>query len=324
MMRGRSIPVALVILFSTTLFVVHAQPYPNKPIRVVVPFAAGGSADGIARVVAQPLSEALGQTVVLDNRAGAGGTIGANMVAQAAPDGYTLLISATGPNAVAPSVYRNLPYDPLRSFAPIGRLSVQPSIIVVNPSLGVKTVSELIALASAKPGQLNFGSPGVGTTSHLGGELFKSLAKIDIVHVPYKTGPVALTDLISGQLNVIFDNIGPLIPHVKSGKIRALAVASAARTPLLPELPTAAESGLPGFEYSIWFGVSAPSGTPAAIVALWNSKIAGILKSQSIKDTFTSMSAEVSASTPQEFQTFIAADVARWAKIVKFARIAPQ
>jgi tripartite-type tricarboxylate transporter receptor subunit TctC len=300
-----------------------AQSYPNKPVRIIIPFAAGGGADGIARVIAPRLSETLGQSFVLDNRPGAGGTLGAGMVAKADPDGYNLLLSATGPNAVAPSIYSNLAYDPLRSFAPISRLSVQPSIIVVNPALGVKTVADLIALARSKPGELAFGSPGMGTTSHLGGEMFKSLAGVDLLHVPYKTGPLALTDLISGRLSVIFDNAGPLLPHVKSGRIRAVAVAGGKRTSLLPALPTAAESGLPGFEYTIWFGLSAPAGTPRQIIQLLNSKAAEVLQNPAVIESFVSLNAESSGSTPEEFHAFIAADIERWAKTARAAGIKP-
>lgn len=303
---------------------VGAQDYPNKPIRVVVPFAPGGGADVIARVVSQPLSDALGQLLVIDNRAGAGGTIGAGLVAKATPDGYTLLVASTGPNAVAPSIYARLPYDPLRSFSPISRLSIQPAIIVVNPSLGAKTVSDLIALAKSRPGQLHFGSPGVGTTSHLGGELFKSLARVDLVHVPYKTGPLAQTDLISGRLSVIFDNIAPLYPQVKSGKLLALAVASNKRTSLLPELATAAEAGLPGFEYSIWFGLSAPAGAPKSVITLWSRKVSQVLESAKMKEALRSLSAEPSGSTPWEFHAFIAAEIDKWSKVARFAGIKPQ
>lgn len=300
-----------------------AQAYPSKVVRMVIPFAAGGGADGVARIIAAPLGEALGQNVVLDNRAGAGGTIGAGIVANADPDGHTILLAATGPNAVAPSIYRNLPYHPLNSFAAISRISVQPSIIVVNAGLGVKTVSDLIALAKAKPGALMFGSPGVGTTSHLGGEMFKSLAGVDLLHVPYKTGPLALTDLIGGRLSVIFDNIGPLLPHVQSGKIRAIAVAGSKRTSLLPTLPTAAESGLPGYEYTIWFGLSAPAKTPKNVIQLLNGKVAEMLRHPTVRQGFTSLNAEASGSTPEEFHAFIAADIERWAKTVKAAGVKP-
>lgn len=303
---------------------VGAQDYPSRPVRLVVPFAAGGGADGVARVVSQPLSEALGQQLVIDNRAGAGGTIAAGLVAKATPDGYTLLVASTGPNAVAPSIYASLPYDPLRSFSTIGRLSVQPAIIVVHPSLGVRTVLDLIALAKSKPGQLHFGSPGVGTTSHLGGELFKSLAGVDLVHVPYKTGPLAQTDLISGRLSVIFDNIAPLYPQVKSGKLLALAVASDKRTSLFPELLTAAEAGLPGFEYSIWFGLSAPAGTPKSVITLWNTKVSQMLQSAKVKEMFRSLNAEPSSSTPREFHAFISAEIDKWSKVATLAGIKPQ
>jgi tripartite-type tricarboxylate transporter receptor subunit TctC len=261
----------------------YAQAYPDKPIRLVIPFAAGGAADQVARVVAPYLSAELGQPIVLDNRAGAGGTIGAGLVAGASPDGYTLLFSATGPNGIAPSIYSKLSYDPLRSFAWISRVSVQPAIIVVNPSLGVKSLGDLVAMAKAAPAKLNFGTPGIGTSSHLGGEMFKAVAGVDLLHVPYKAGPLARTDLLNGTIHVIFDNIAPLISFVKNGRLRALAVASKQRTPLLPELPTTAEAGVPGFEYSIWFGMGAPAGTPQQLVQSMNKVVVKVLQDLNIE-----------------------------------------
>jgi len=310
-------------LLALAAFSACSQSFPTRPIRVVIPFAAAGAADAVARVVAPRLGEVLGQSLVLDNRAGAGGTLGADIVAKAAPDGYTLLLAATGPNAVAPSIYAQLPYDARAGFTPIGRLSIQPSIVVANPGIGANTLTDLVGLARAAPGKLNFGSPGVGTTSHLGGELFKALAKVDIVHVPYKTGPLALTDLMGGRLQIIFDNIGPLFPHVKSGKLRALAVASSRRTTLLPELPTAAESGVPGFEYSIWFGLSGPARLPAAVVNRINAAIDETLRSPAVAQAFQSLNAEVSGSSPGDFAAYIGADIDRWARAVKLAGIKP-
>jgi tripartite-type tricarboxylate transporter receptor subunit TctC len=317
------IRLAFILLLSlpVTLF---AQAYPNRPVRVVVTFAAGGSADLVARAINGPLATALGQPVVIDNRPGAGGTLGANLVAQAEPDGYTLLFSATGPNAVAPGLQKSLPYDPVKSFAGISRISIQPAIIVVNAEVAARNVGELIALAKASPGKMNFASPGQGTSSHLGGEMFKMLAGVQIEHIPYKDGRLAVTDLVSGRINVMFDNIGTFLPHIRAGKLRALAIASDRRSSLLPETPTAAEAGVAGYEYSIWFGLAAPANTPAPVLALLNAKLGEALKSPAVTERLAALNAELSPTTPAEFDRFVAAEIQKWGKVIKSAGLAGQ
>ena len=322
-MNRRSFVAVLVVAFGTH-FSVSAQQYPNRPIRLVVPFAAGGSADLIARAVNQQFSTALGQPVVIDNRPGAGGALGANLVAQAEPDGYTLLLSATGPNAIAPSLQKSLPYDPIRSFAPISRISIQPAIIVVNAKVEANTLREFIDLAKASPGKLNFASPGIGTSSHLGGELFKMQANVQMEHVPYKDGPLALADLLNGRIDVMFDNVGQFLPNLKTGKLRALAVASAQRASSLPDLPTSGEAGLPKYDYSIWFGLSAPAKTPAQILALLNARLAEALRTPAVVERMTALNAEVSGTTPAEFERFISAENEKWGKVIGAAGISPR
>lgn len=301
-----------------------AQDYPNRPIRLIVTFGAGGNADLVARVIAQPLAAAVGQPIVIENRPGAGGTLGATVAAQSAPDGYTLLFSATGPNAVAPSIYAKLAYDPARSFAAIARLSVQPSVIAANPALGVRDLAGLITLAKASPGKLNFGSPGTGTTAHLAGELFKTLAGVDIVHVPYKEGSQALADLTEGRINLMFDNVGQFLPHFQSGKLQALAVAAPQRTKLLPDLPTAAEAGLPGFAYAIWFGLSAPAQTPGPIITLLNRHVTGVLAQPDVVANLARLNAEPGGMAADAFQAYIATEIDKWAKVARAAGIKPE
>lgn len=301
-----------------------AQTYPAHPIRLIVPFGVGGNADLVARVIADPLARALGQPIIVDNRAGAGGTIGAAAAAQANPDGYTLLLSASGPNSVGPSIYKELTYDSLKSFVNITRVTVQPSIVVVTPSLHATNLKELIDLAKANPGKLNFGSPGTGTTAHLGGELFKSLAKVDIVHIPYRQGSLIFTDLVEGRLQVSFDNVGQFLPFIKSGKLRALAVIGDHRIPELPDVPTTVEAGLPEFQYSIWFGLSAPARTPESVVRLIQAKWADVEGSPITHQALVKLDAEPIAESPQAFQAFLAQDIKKWAAVVKTAGVPQQ
>jgi tripartite-type tricarboxylate transporter receptor subunit TctC len=303
---------------------VLAQAYPNRPVRIVVTFAAGGSADLVARAINQPLSVALGQPVVIDNRPGAGGTLGAGVVAQAEADGYTLLFSATGPNAIAPGLQKSLAYDPMKSFAGISRISIQPAIIVVHTDVAARNIADLVALAKAQPGKLNFASPGQGTSSHLGGELFKMLAGVQMEHVPYKDGRLAVTDLVSGRINVMFDNIGTFLPHIRAGKLRALAIAADRRSPLLPETPTSAEAGLAGYEYSIWFGLAAPANTPAPVVSLLNAKLAEAMKAPAVTERLAALNAELSTTTPAEFDRFVAAEIQKWGRVIKSANVTLQ
>jgi len=309
----------IAVLFLGVLSSASAETYPSQPLKLVVPFAAGGSSDLIARLIAKPLGEVLGQPVVVSNVPGAGGTIGASSVARAAPDGYTVLFSATGPNAVAPSIYANLPYDPIKSFSHVSMLTTQPSIVAVNPSLGISSLEELIAAARAAPGKLNFGSPGVGTTAHLAGELFQSLANVSITHVPYKVGQLALQDLIQGRIQVMFDNVGQFLPFISTGRVDALAVISDHRTEILPDVKTTAEAGMPGFEYAIWFGISAPAGTPEPVVSALNAKISEAMHQAETQSSLKRLNAEVRTTSPDEFQKFIAQDIGKWAKVVDSA-----
>ena len=295
----------------------QAPAYPSKPIRLVVPFPPGGATDILAREVAQKLTEAWGQSVVVDNRPGAGGNIGAELVARAAPDGYTLLMGTVGTHAINASLYAKLPYDHVKDFAPVILVAGVPNVLVVNPALPVNTVAELIAYAKANPGKLNFASSGNGTSIHLSGELFKVMAGVQMTHVPYKGSAPAVADLISGQVQLMFDNLPPSLPQIKAGKLRALAVTSATRAPALPDVPTIAEAGLPGFEASSWFGVLAPAGTPPAIVARLNAEIAKWLASPEAREKLSKQGANAAGGSPEDFAKHIAAETTKWAKVVK-------
>ncbi|HTQ00402.1 MAG TPA: tripartite tricarboxylate transporter substrate binding protein [Casimicrobiaceae bacterium] len=291
--------------------------YPDKPIRLVVPFPPGGATDFMARSLAQKLGERLGQPVVVDNRGGAGGAIGAEAVAKAPPDGYTLLFSTMGVLAINPSLYKKLAYDPIKDFAPVSLTHSTANVLVVHPSVPARNVAELIALAKAKPGTLTFGSSGNGTSSHLSGELFKSMAGIEITHVPYKgTGP-ALTDLLAGRISMMIDTISVHVENVNAGKLDALGVTSARRSPTLPKVPTIAESGLPGYDVSIWLGVLAPAGTPAPVIARLNAEIAKVMTDPDMRAQLTKNGIDALTSTPQEFAATIKRDTDKWTKVVK-------
>jgi len=301
-----------------------AQGYPTKAIRMIVPFPPGGPNDILGRVVAQKLTEQLGQQVVIDNRGGAGGTIGAELAARAVPDGYTLLLGGTASLSINPGLHRKLPYDPLKDFAPVSLVGTAPSILVTHPSLPVKAVRDVIALARAKPGQLNFASAGIGTPPHLAGELFKSMAGVDMVHVPYKGGGPALVDLIAGQVNMYFSGISAALPLVKDGKLRGIAVTSAKRTALMPDTPTIAESGLPGYEVGNWYAIVAPAATPKAIVMRLNHEIVTALAVQDVKKRFVELAADPVGSTPEELLKYNRSEIAKWAKVIKSAGIKPE
>jgi tripartite-type tricarboxylate transporter receptor subunit TctC len=294
----------------------QAQGYPGKPIRIVVPFPPGGGTDIVARILTQKLSESFGANFVIDNRAGAGGSIGTEMVAKAPPDGYTLGI-VSGSHAINPSLYSKLPFDAVRDFAPVTMLVSGPGLLVVHPSLPVKTVKELIALAKGKPGQLNYASAGNGTPPHLAGELFKSMAGVDLVHVPYKGNTPAFVDLISGQVSLSFPTIPSALPHVQAGRLRALAVTSRKRSAVMPQLPTIAESGLPGYDTSSWFGMLAPAGTPREIVRKLQQESAKVLQLRDVREKLLSQGLEPVGSTPEEFAATIESEIAKWAKVVK-------
>ena len=294
-----------------------AQAYPAKPIRIVVPFPPGGATDILARAVAQKLTDAWGQAVVVDNRPGAGGNIGSEIVAKAAPDGYTLEMGTVGTHAINASLYAKMPYDHVKDFAPVILVAGVPNVLVVNPSLPVSSVQDLIAYAKANPGKLNFASSGNGTSIHLAGELFKVMAGVQMTHIPYKGSAPALQDLIGGQVQLMFDNLPPSLPHIKAGKLRALAVTSATRSSALPDTPTIAESGLPGFEASSWFGVLAPAGTPPAIIARLNAEIGAWLASAEAKEKMLALGANIGGGSPEDFARHIAAETAKWQKVVK-------
>ena len=295
-----------------------AANYPNKPIRMIVPFSAAGTTDILARAIGQELTKAWGQPVVVENRPGAGGNTGADVVAKAPADGYTLLMGAVSPMAINVTLYYpKLPYDVVKDFAPVTLVATVPNLLVVHPSVPVTTVKELIALAKAKPGQLTFASSGNGTSIHLSGELFKSMAGVDMLHIPYKGSGPAITDLIGGQVNMMFDNMPSVLAQVKGGKLRAIAVTTRERSPALPEVPTIAESGLPGFDASSWFGIFAPAGTPKDIVAKLSAAVAKSLHTTEMKERLAGQGAVAVGNTPEQYSEFVKAEIAKWAKVVK-------
>jgi len=293
-----------------------AQAYPTKSIRLVAPSTPGDAPDVIARLIAERLSVALGQQVVVENRPGAGGVVGSEIVAKAAPDGYTLIMGNAGSHGINAAVYSKLPYDILKDFAPVSQIAIAPNIFVVNPGLPVTTIQELIAYAKARPGQLSYASGGNGSSSHMSMELLKSMAGIDVVHVPYKGSTPALTDVISGQDAVMSVNMPPAVPHVKAGKLRALAVTTRARTPSMPDLPTVAET-LPGYETVAWFGVLAPAGTPKDVVNRLSAEIGRIARSPEMRERLAGMGAEPFGGTPEEFAAVMARDIAKWTELAK-------
>ncbi len=300
-------------------FAVQAEPYPSKPIRIVVPFPVGGIADTFGRAIGAKLGETWGQPVVIENKPGAGGNIGADFVAKSPPDGYTLVMGNIGTHAVNQSLFKVMPYDTLRDFVPIAHVLDAEGLLVVNPSVNAKTVPELIALARAEPGKLSYASGGLGTTSHLAGELFKSMAKVDMVHVPYKGNAPAITDLLGGQTQLIFATMPTVLPQVKAGRLRAIAVIGPARTSAL-DVPTVAES-LPGFEVSNWIGLFAPAGTPGEIVARLNAEVQKIMRSAEIEKRLESEGARFIPTTPQSFAAFQRAEAEKWAKAIHEANI---
>ena len=304
-------------LFAAMPLLATGQSYPSRPIRLVVPFPAGGTTDLLARAMAQKLSEALGQQVVVDNRPGAGGNIGSDIVAKSAPDGYTLLMGTVGTHAINVSLYAKMPYDAVKDFVPIVLVAGVPNVLVVNPALPVKTVADLIKLAKDQPGSINFASSGNGTSIHLSGELFKSLTGVQMAHIPYKGSAPALTDLIGGQVQIMFDNLPSALPHIKAGKLRAIAVTSTKRAPALPDLPTIAESGIPGFEASSWFGMLAPAGTPREIVLRINAEVNKALQAGDMKEKLLAQGAEAVGNSPEFFVEYIRSETTKWAKVVK-------
>jgi len=314
--RGGRWLAAIIAGFAFALPVAHAQEWPTKPVRLVIPFAPGGATDIIGRLVGQKLGDRLGQPVVVDNRPGAATTIGNAAVAKAAPDGYTLLFAPT-PFVITQALYPNLPYDADKEFAPVSLLAVSPFILVVNAALPVKNVAELIALARAKPGALTFCSAGSGSVPHLAGELFKLNARIDIVHVPYKGGGPAITDLIGGQVNMMFATPIEVMAHVNSGKLRVLATTSSKRLPSLPDVPTMQESGVPQFDVYAFFGVLAPAGTPKPVIDRVAGDLAQVMKDPDVLQRFAEQSAEPRVLGPEQFTAFLKSERSKWADVVK-------
>ncbi|MBI1990809.1 MAG: tripartite tricarboxylate transporter substrate binding protein [Betaproteobacteria bacterium] len=294
----------------------HAQTYPAKSIRIVVPFAPGGGADIIARILGQKMTDSWGQQVVVDNRAGASGNIGAEIVAKAAPDGHTLLMASSA-LAINPSVYRSVPYDPIKDFAPITQPALLPNILVVHSSVPVKTVRDLIALAKSRPGQLAYASAGAGTGTHLAAEMFKLQAGVDMVHVPYKGGGAVISDLLGGQVALTFATLPSVMPYVKAGRLRALAMTTTKRWPGLPTVPTIAESGFPGFEISTWIGLLAPAGTPKDVVGKLHGEVTRILKLPDVRERFDSLGMEPVGDSPEQFAQYIRSELAKYAKVVR-------
>jgi tripartite-type tricarboxylate transporter receptor subunit TctC len=309
---------ALVLLFAGGTCV--AQTYPVKPIRFVVPFPAGGIADVFARVIGQKLNDAWSQPVIVENRPGAGGNIGAEAVAKAPPDGYTMVMGSIGTHAVNVSLFKKIPYDPIRDFAPVALVLEADGLLVLHPSVPANTVKELIELAKSRPGQIAYASAGNGTASHLAGELFKSMAQIDMVHVPYKGNVPAITDLIGGQTSLLFGTMPTVLPQVQAGRLKALAVTGSKRSPAAPNVPAIAES-LTGFEVTNWIGVFAPAATPRDVVTRWNGEVVRVMQAPDTQARLTSEGANSPAKTPEEFGTYVRSEIAKWAKVIQQAGI---
>jgi tripartite-type tricarboxylate transporter receptor subunit TctC len=293
------------------------QTFPDKPVRFVIGFTPGGPSDILARAVGQRLGERWGHQVVVENRPGAGGNLAAEAVAKSAPDGYTWLLGNNSILATNQSLYRKLPYDPVKDFAPVALVAVQPNILVVHPDVKASSVRELISLAKQSPGKLNYASSGAGAAAHLAGELFKSMAGLDMVHVPYKGAQPALTDLIAGQVQLMFATSASVIPYMKAGRLRALAVTTAQRSPSVPDLPTVSEAGLPGFEATTWHGVVVPSAVPPALVQKLNQDINAVLREKDLGERLAGLGAEIMTGSPRDFADYIAREIPKWAKVVK-------
>jgi len=303
---------------------VQAQQYPSKPIRLMVPFPPGGSTDIVARIVAQKLGAQLGQQLVIENRGGAGGTLGTAVVAKAPADGYNLVVGTTSTHVVAPSVYQKLEYDPVKDFAPISLMAVTPYLLVVNPNVAAKSVKELVALMKAQPGKLNYASAGVGSTTHLAMEMLKGASQTYALHIPYNGNGPAGTAVIAGQVEILFGSLPAVLPHAKSGKVRALAVGTLKRSPSLPDVPTVAESGYPGFDASLWLAIMAPAGTPAPVVERLNKEVIAAVSAKDTAELLDKNGAEPVTSTPAELAAMIKDGVVKYAKVVKDAGVKPE
>lgn len=294
-----------------------AEAFPNKPITLIVPFVAGGTTDILARIVGQSLGEELGQPVIIDNRAGAGGNIGGQFAARAPADGYTIFMGTVGTHAINEWLYKKMPFNPNKDFVPLTRVANVPNLLVANPAQPFKNVKELISYAQAHPGQVNFGSSGSGSSIHLSGELFKMMTKVDMIHIPYKGSAPAVTDLLGNQIAIMFDNMPSAIQHVRSGKLRPLAVTTAKRSPELPDVPTVAEAGVPGYEATSWFGLFAPTKTPADVQAKLHAAIIKVLQKPDVIKKIGDQGGEVVTESQEEFAKFIAAENAKWKQVVK-------
>ncbi|THC46602.1 tripartite tricarboxylate transporter substrate binding protein [Massilia sp. Mn16-1_5] len=295
----------------------QAQAFPSKGLTMIVPFSPGGTTDILARVVGAFMAKDLGQPVVIDNRPGAGGNIGAQMVARAAPDGYTILMGTVGTHAINQSLYKKMPFDPIKDFAPVTRVALVPNLLVANPSQPFKTVKELIAYAKGNPGKVTFASSGSGTSIHLSGEMFQQMAGVEMQHIPYKGSAPALTDLLGGQTAIMFDNMPSVIGHVRAGKLRPIAVTTPTRSPALPDVPTIAESGVPGYSATSWFGILAPAATPAPVIAKLNASILKALADPEVKKKLAEQGAEPHGEKPEQFAEFIRSETAKWGQTVK-------
>jgi tripartite-type tricarboxylate transporter receptor subunit TctC len=310
------------LLFTATA--ATAQEFPTRPVRMVVPFAPSGPNDVLGRILAQKLSDQIGQQVIIENRSGAGGSTGTAVVAAAPADGYTLLFSGTSSLAINPSLYKKLPYNAIKDFAPVSLAGTAPSLLATHLSVPAKTVKELISLAKTSPGKLNYGSGGIGGTPHLAGELFKSLAQVNIIHVPFRGAGPALVALVSGQVDVYIGGISSILPMVRDRRIRPLAVTSAKRTPLMPEMPTFIESGVPGYEVVNWYAVVAPSLTPRSVITKLNVEIVKALATSDVAKRFADLGTDAVSSTPEQLGTYHREDLARWEKVIKMANIQPE
>ena len=321
MMCCKSLLCAIAIVIGVALAdIAHAQTFPARPIRIIAPFVPGGGVDFVARVIAAKLSEIIGQQVIVENRPGGGTNIGSELVVRSAPDGYTLLLGGV-PNTANMTLFKKLPYDVVKDFAPVTQTTTAPNILAVHPSVPVRSVKDLIALAKSRRGELTFASAGIGSSNHLSGEMFRIMAGLDIIHVPYKGGGAAVTDLLAGQVSMYFGTTPSTVPHVRTGRLRALAVTSAQRSRATPDIPTMAETALPGFEQSAWHGLLAPAGTPPAVIAKLNSEVVRVLRMADTIERMAAQGVDVIGNSPAEFAAFIKQDVVKYEKLVKSAGI---
>ena len=311
---------AIALAAATLSLGAAAQAYPTKPITIVVPFSAGGTTDILARLVGQYLTTELGQPVVVDNKAGAGGNIGGALAAKAPADGYTLFMGTVGTHAINAALYKKMPFDHVKDFAPLSRVANVPNLLVAHPSQPFKTVPEMIAYAKANPGKINFGSPGNGASPHLSGELFKSMAKVELTHIPYKGSAPAVSGLLGNQIAIMFDNMPSVIPHVRSGKLRAIAISTAKRSPELPDVPTIAEAGVPGYEAVSWFGLFAPAATPKPVLDKLSTALSKVLANPEVQKKISAQGGETVNETPAQFAAFIRSETTKWGKVLTTPR----